>query len=494
VKNRKSFVVLLLQLIQTALAAATVIYLARILQTDEYGRYVYYLTAASVVPLLTGLGGEHVFLMQASRDSKLIPVLFGSALFVRGVLTVLVSFIAAAILFLGGVSHADAIILIVTGCLLTAFSNPLFLSFYRVKGIHIRPWIILFLNPLTFFSYLLVLPKSFVSVQAVSLGFVLSQVVPFCVFLVDVKGRVSLRISWECVRKFSGTGMMFSLSQAFDYLFSRVDIFLIQIVLGPFFVGVYAAGQRVVSLFQLIPSSFHVVELPEFHRAAENKPLLVEKFRSLRRLLLELAALFFGLMILNSAYIVGTLFKETYKGASSIVVLLSLSSVLLFVNYPYYMLAEAINKIRQRLFTRIYTFLLTIVFVFVFAKYYGANGAALGMILGQLVFLLLLHQITKECNAGLRGLLWDARSLAIASFAFLVAYGLGDLLRAGFLKCLLVSTAYTIIVFIVGTRLGLIVSLASWKELTHKKGDSAAEQPLAENARAPKAANEVFIS
>lgn len=473
-KNRKSLFVLLLQLTQTALGAATVIFLASLLPADEYGKYVYYLTAGSVLPLFTGLGGEHVFLMQGSRESKLIPYLFGTALFVRVILTVLCLAIASLFLFLNHVNQADAIILILLGCLLTVFSNPLFLSFYRVKGIHIRPWLFLFTNPLSFIVYLLVLPKSFVSLRAVALGFVVAQVLPLCFFLVDMKGRVRPKVSWRYMKKYSRTGVLFSLSQSFDFVFSRLDIFLIQFALGPLSVGVYAAGQRVVSLFQLIPSSFHVVELPEFHRAAKNPPLLVEKFRNLRRLLFELAFLFFGLLILSSKYVVDLLFNDQYQNAASIVVLLSLASTLLFINYPYYMLAEAINKIRKRLFARIYTFLLTIVLVFILLKYFAINGAALGMVLGQFAFLIFLHQLTRGYNAGLVGFLADARSLLIATFALVVAFGVGTFLAEGFVKLVLVSAIYTAIFVFLGARLKLIISLAALKNLT-SESDSVTE-------------------
>jgi len=480
--SRKSFFVLLLQLTQTALGAATVIFLARLLPTDDYGKYVYFFTAGSVLPLFTGLGGEHVFLMQGSRHSKLIPYLFGSALFVRVVLTVLCALIAALFLFLRHVDQAAAIILILLGCLLTVFSNPLFLSFYRVKGIQIRPWLFLFTNPLSFIVYLLVLPRSLVSLRAAALGFLLAQVLPLCLFLIDMTGRVQPRVSWRYIKKYSKTGALFSLSQSFDYVFSRLDIFLIQFALGPYSVGIYAAGQRVVSLFQLIPSSFHVVELPEFHRAAAKNPLmLVERFRNLRRLLCELAFLFFGLLILNSRFVVDFLFNERYRSASTVVVLLSLSSILLFINYPYYMLGEAINKIRERLFARIYTFLLTIVLVFVLLRYSAINGAALGMVLGQLGFLFLLHRVTAGYNAGLLGLLSDTRSFVIGALALAFAFLCGRALHEGFAKVILVSVLYTLIYVVLGSWLKLVTSLGALRQLRSER--SLAEQASTNNAQ-----------
>lgn len=457
--GNKSFLVVILQLIQTVISAVTVIYLARLLETQEYGKYVYYSTAASILPLFAGLGGEHVFLMEGSKESKLIPFFFGNAILIRTVLTIILIGIVILILFIFHISEFYAIFFIVLGSLLSAFSNPLFLSFYRIIGIYIRPWIICFLAPLFLIIFIFSIPQKQMSFQTVSLGYFLSQCLPLCVFLYDIKTKVRLKISVRYIKKFLQTGVVFSISQMFDYAFARLDIFLIQLVSGSYAVGIYAAGQRVVSLLQLIPSSFHVVELPEFHRVSNNKLLLTEKFRKLRLILVELGLLFFGLLIVNSTQIISILFTPQYKDSFKIIILLSVAGFLLFINYPYYMLAEAINKINERMIRRIYTFLLTAFFIYIFLIYFGINGAAIGLILGQLVFLCLLHQITDEANGGFVILLYDIRSIVVAIIALLGSYTIGLLLPLCFLQAILISLVYVILFIGLGTYFKLLNSL-----------------------------------
>ena len=454
--NTSSIFVVLLQLIQIALGAAIAIYLARSWEADEYGRYVYFVTAASVLPLFAGLGGEHVFLMQGSRDQRLISAFFGNALLLRSVFTLVFTLAAAIVLFLRGTSHATAVLLVIIGALLSVYSSPLFLSLYRVKGLHVRPWLVLFCSPLFFITYLVVLPKSQFGLTAVALGYALSHLLSLLLFVVDTRRLVTPRVDRPLLRMFMRTGMVFSASQAFDYAFSRLDIFLLQFVLGPYAVGLYAAGQKVVSLFQIIPSSFGIVELPEFHRRSADRLALTERFRMLRRLLFELALLFCGLLVVNATDIVDLLYPERYRESAIVVVLLSIASVLLFVNYPYYMLAEAINRISERLVARIITFVLTGIFVLLLVRWYGIAGAAIGLTLGQLAFVFFLHWLTRECNGGFAGLLSDGRSLAIGAVAGLAAYGSARLLPAGAVRMLLVSLVYV----------GVFVGAGSWLRLS----------------------------
>ena len=285
--NKKSYIVLLLQLIQTFLAAATAIYIARILGVHDYGTYIYLTTATSVIPLFVGLGAEHVFIMEASKAPRLIPIFFGNALLLRTLFSILYLLLTVLVLLFITQKEFWVILLVTTGSLIAVFPNPLFLSFYRVKGIHIRPWLIAFSGPLTFLIFLFFQEKESASIEIVALGFCFSHFLTLILFLLDMRNRIKLKFSIIHIKKHFKQGIIFSISQVFDFAFARLDIFLIQFILGSYSVGIYAAGQKVVSLFQVIPSSFHVVELPEFHRISYNSILLTEKFRDLRKLLIE---------------------------------------------------------------------------------------------------------------------------------------------------------------------------------------------------------------
>ncbi|SJZ74254.1 Membrane protein involved in the export of O-antigen and teichoic acid [Sediminibacterium ginsengisoli] len=429
------------------LAAAITIYIARLLGAENYGKYIYMITATSLLPLFIGLGGEHVFIMEASRDMNLLPVFFSNAVFIRSVLTAVALVVAIITCFAFRVNDSWPFMLVLAGSLLAVFPNPLFLSLYRVKGIHIRPWVLLFITPLFFIGYLF-LYRNMIDLSVVSTGFFFSQFIVFVLFIIDTRRIVEFKVDFKFLKMNVRKGIIFSVSQAFDFAFARLDIFMLQFLLGPFSVGIYAAGQRVVSLLQLIPSSFHIVELPEFHRISHDKQRLEARFRSLRKLLMELAMLCFGLLIINASYIVTVLFSDLYTDTVHIVILLAVSSAIVFVNYPYYMLAEAVNKIKQRMYVRIATFILTILFIYVMVQLLGTTGAAIGLITGQFLFMLFLHRLTKSENGGLLAIVKDFKFLPVFAILAIMSWSVKLVVSSSLTGALLSSFLFLVTVTI----------------------------------------------
>lgn len=455
-----SVVVVGLQTFGTALAAATVVYLASLLGPNDFGRYVYYLTTASILPLFLGLGGEHVLLMFASRKPRLVPVLFGNAMAVRAVLTMLSAAVIAVFLAVTQAEHARAIFFLSAGALLAVFPNPLFLSLYRVQGTFIRPLLIALTHPVSFIVYLAILPRAMLSFESAALGFLLSQALTVFVFAIDISRRASLQVSVPVLKRYTRPGMIFAASQGFDYAFVRLDIMLIQHSLGPFAVGVYAAAQKLVSVFTIIPSSFHVVELPEFHRVSARLDELLNRFRLLRRLLIELGLVVFGLLIVNASYIIGVTFTVEYRSAVPILCILSIAGLIAFVNCPYYILTEAINKIQERLIAKVFTFGVTAAGIAALAWLAGTQGAAVGFVLGQAIFVMFLHHLTRTHNGGLTALLADSRSVVLAAAAAAGALSVGRQLPETLPSALLVSALYLAILVGVGAWLKLNNALA----------------------------------
>lgn len=452
----KSFIVLLLQLIQTFLSALTIILIARYLGANEYGKYVYLLTSTSILPLLAGLGSEHVFIMEASKYKRLFPYLFGNAFFIRVFVTIFAILITYLILIIFDVDDFWIILLLTSGSFLAVFSNPLFVSFYRVKGIHIKPWLICIITPVFYLIYLIVLSKISINIYTISLGFFISNFITIIVFIIDVSSMISIKFNFKLLIKNFKSGMIFSISQVFDFAFARIDIFILQYLVGNYAVGIYAAGQRVVSIFQLIPSSFHVVELPEFHRISNNSIELLSKFRNLRIILIELSLIVFGLLIINSNEIIKILFGSKFYESISIVNLLSISGFLLFISYPYYMLAEAVNKIKQRMFIRIYTFIATLIFVYILILFFGIIGAAFGLIVGQFLFLIFMHNLTNNQNGGFNKLVSDLKILLVAMAAGSLAIKAQIFIISDVLKIFISSSIYLILFFLLGYKMGFL--------------------------------------
>ncbi len=352
--------------------------------------------------------------MFASRNPKDIGKLFGNASLIKLVMSVLV--IIGCFLMFEFIQNGDkdSIVLILIGSLICALSNPLIVSYYRVVDEHLVPWLIYMLAPIIFLAYLYFSDSSDFFLIDAAWAYLVSQSITFIVFLIDLLRRVKLSFDFSLVVKHFKLGIMFSVSQSFDYASHKMDVIIIKLLLGANSLGVYSAGLKVVLLFNIIPSSFHIVELPEFHRLSRDKNKLLNRFIDLRLLLIEIGCLLTIGLFINSDLIIDLLYKEDYEYASVILEILSFSLILFFINYPYYMLAEAIGKVKERMNIRIITFIITLIFIFLGIEIWGIIGAPLALIGGQAIFLIFLHGLTKDFNGGILKAVKDFGVILIA--------------------------------------------------------------------------------
>lgn len=411
-----------LQVVHAVLTAVTVVLLARLLSSEVFGLYVYYSTLAALLPLLMGMGVEHVLVMHGSRSESTVPLLFGNALLVRMVAMAITVVGALLYIFFSASTHAFAIALIFVGGALAVFPNPLFLSVYRVHGMHVRPWLLNLTSSGGFVLYLILLPWSMMSLTSVAVGYCLVQGVSAIVLYCDVSRHVPPIIERRRLRQHSRLGLSFASSQALDYAMARLDVFAVQLFVGPSALGLYAAAQRIIGVLQIIPTSIHLTSLPDFHRSAHDDSVLVARFRAIRGLLLDVSVLVGGGLILLAPEIIAVIFGDGYRGAEAVLRWLAVANVLVFLNYPYYMLAEAINRVEARLVAKIVAMLVTIAAMVALIPRLGIEGAAVSLVVGNAVFVGALHIITRSRAGRLWGLLLDARAVAVAAAGCLLAF------------------------------------------------------------------------
>ena len=458
-ESRRSVTVLGCQFAQTAVSGLTAFYLAVVLTPDAYGKFVFISTVSAVAPLFAGLGTEHVLIMEGSRDASLVPVYFGNALVVRLILSVLLSIAGGALLWQLGGDDVGVWFLLGSGSFVAAFSNPLFLAVYRIQNHHVRPWVFCLAGSALFFVYVAVLGQR-ATLMNIAAGFLAAQIVTALLFVSDFRRRVRVEFAIDEMRSCLRKGLIFAASQGCDYLFARMDIFLVQLLCGPRSLGVYSVAQRIASMFQMIPSSLNIVELPEFHRAAAETAALGRRFRDLRRILLEIGMLVYGLIVLNAAFIVQRVFPADYDDATPVLIILCANGLVLFVNYPYYMLMEALKSIRARMYARMLTVLVTAGAIMFGIQGLGAIGAAYGLLFGQLVFFAALHWLTRSANGGLGALATDGKVVALCAGSLTIALLLQNALLSPPALAVTTSLVYVAIVLGIGLPLHLLRSYA----------------------------------
>lgn len=458
-RRKQTLWILALNGVQIAVTALSFIRLANGLGPDGYGIFTFALTLGAFLPILAGMGADQVFVMHASRDLKAIPVLLGNAVLMRAATSIPLYVIVLSVAWIGGYRHLVVLGLLCGTALLMGFAQPTFGSYYRVVGRARHVWIAITIGQVVFCAYLYAVKE--LDVRAASLAYFISNVIVVVALFYDVRRRLRLRYDQALLKTNLRLGAFFSGSLMADFAFQRIDVMLTQVLLGAVAVGTYTAGYKLVALFLNIPIALHVVQLPDFHRAAvstdaTNSDFLQDAFQRLRTVLIELGAVLFGMILVNSGRIVDLVLDPSYASAKNVVAISSLTTFILFVTYPYSMLAEAQGKVEKRLWLRCAAVVFTGLLTAVLLKPMGVAGAAVGVALGSAFFLLLLHRATQPTGDNATGLLRECAPLLPATVAGLIVWLAHPVWGNGWIALLVSSASFALVFVALGSAFHLL--------------------------------------
>ena len=300
------------------LSASSVLLIAKYSNPAVYGNYLFYFSVFSVLAILSGFGGENILIMYGSKYNRFKNKLLGNAIIVRTIFSVIIVLFSLLYFFIFIPNENNLyLILLLIGALLSAYSNPLFFSYYRILGYFFKPILFTYISSVFFIFFLFFFNQS-LNFNRICFGFFIGSFFSFVIILIDLFVKQNLSFSYKIFKKYFKESFVFSLSQTFDFFSSRLDIFIIKILLDPYSVGIYGISQKIVSLFQIIPSSFHIVELPLFHSISGNLQELIKVFEKFRMKMVEIGIFIFGLLILVHKEVLVIFFEKKYIDSSKL--------------------------------------------------------------------------------------------------------------------------------------------------------------------------------
>lgn len=443
--------------LQVMLSAVGFIKMATVLGPAEYGAFTFVFTLATFAPLLAGVGGDHVFIMQGSRLDDEVSGLFANAFVVRAVgSTVILGGVAAA--WAAGTWNGGLLLTVTAGTLTGAFAFPLATAYYRVCGAVRFPMIVLNVGQALFVAGLFAAGRELDSLRVAGL-YLAAQALGAVVLLADIVRRTRLRPNSALLRRHAGLGGWFSVSQLVDLAFARMDVLLVQALAGQAAVGLYGAGFRFVGALTALPSAVHIVYLSHFHRTASEPDALRGLFDRTRAVLIELGAFVLGAVAAASWRLVDVFLGAAYAASAPVTAVSALGMLVVFATYPYSMLVEAEGRVALRLALRCAALLAAGLLTAALTWRAGIVGAATGVAGGALVSLVLLHMATRSSNLGLGALLRSSGPALVAVAAATAVAAAGPVLGRG-LPGLCASVAVYGVMFVAALNLlGIAVVL-----------------------------------
>jgi O-antigen/teichoic acid export membrane protein len=392
-QGKKAISMLLINILQVVVQGITIIRLAALLAPAGYGVFCYSLAIGLFAMIFAGGGCDQVLIMFGSRHSDSRSELLGNAIVLRAGLSVLAVALMgwAGILIYGYGDYLLTFMLIGTALIISGFLHPVLTSFCRVCGIFEGPYLIMLAGKCGYLAYLCLVDITPDDCVKVAFGFLLVNATTTIFAYVRYLTPTALSFKRKSLSETFHYNKYFWLSQLLDQLFSRIDILLIQAMLGAAAVGVYSLGFRFVGVLLAIPSAIHLVLQPAFHRKASDIEHLNAIFFKTRRLMIELASFVLGGMLAVGGDVVVLLTSDDYAESVSIVSVISVYMIFNYVAYPYSMLAEAHRKVRERFLLRVLSVVITVMFSILLINRYGIMGAAYGALTGCIAFFVVLH-------------------------------------------------------------------------------------------------------
>ncbi|MFA5244337.1 MAG: flippase [Pedobacter sp.] len=369
------------------------IFLMRFLPVEEYGKYTYIIEFISIFAFFSDGGFTQHIIKESSQNPGSISNIYTKAqsaqLLICGLMLALIlsisyptnsiqNFYYLSIFGLSVVINAYfapvLAILIASGRKDLIFIKDVSLSILRVLliliGIYLKA-------PLSYFIYL---------------GFINSLVL-FILFLYTKRQQEFKHISnFKPVIAdsvdFIRHGFLFTILMAANVIYNKIDIIMLEKMIGNMEVGYYSGATKFIYPFMFISGAFMTAIFPRLARHSEEK----EQFRNIQNLALYylggIGVLLSASLFLGADLIFELFFGHKYDDSIPIFKILVWYLAIVFIYGPISNSLVAKNKIVFLVYLNLIMITLNVILNFYLIPEYGAKGAAMATIVCEILILL----------------------------------------------------------------------------------------------------------
>lgn len=375
-------------------------YLARVLGSDEYGKYDFALSVGYLFGVFYELGGNLILTKYTARGQYSF---FSFSLKFRLICIAATTAIAFSIFLISGI-YNDVIYQILFGALGIAFSSLMNLYFAFFRGVKKMGYeaAVLLIQKILFIGICIIFIMTRIDSMLTLISFTLSMFISWLVIqFIFFKQRKKYAESEENekinVRNYIKDIFTLALAEMFAIMYFRVTQIILESFAGFNDVGVYGISFKIVEALGNFPAILMIALFPSFAQLAkQNLSEFRKQFNKIFVLLifLGLAASFFCWIFGRSIFsLIGKDFDKSY------IVLRYMTVALTFI-FPNYLLTHAMVALELNLkyATVLFSVLvLNILLSILLVPSLGAQGSALSVGFCESgIFLLTLFIIKKE--------------------------------------------------------------------------------------------------
>ena len=366
--------------------------LMRFLPVSEYGKYIYIIEFISIFAFFSDGGFTQHIVKEASQDPASVKSIYSKAqsaqFLVSGImflLIILIGYTANSLkdfyfLSVFGLSMVISAVFAPMLAILVA-SGRKDLIFYKdvalsaLKLLFIVSGILLKL-PIEYFIYL-----GFLNCIVLFFLFLYTRFKKEFTYFFSSEIRISGSIS------FIRQGFLFTILMAANIVYNKIDIIMLEKMLGSTEVGYYSGATRFIYPFMFISGAFMTAIFPSLAKHSNDK----EKFKSIQYLALYslggIGILLSTFLFFGADFLFHTFFNNKYDASIPVFKVLVWYLAIVFIYGSISNNLVAKNKVRFLVYLNLIMIGMNVLTNFFLIPDYGAKGAAIATIICELVIL-----------------------------------------------------------------------------------------------------------
>ena len=369
------------------------IFLMQFLPVSEYGKYIYIIEFISIFAFFSDGGFTQHIIKESSQNPDKIQSIYSKAQSAQ----LLIS--AAMLLLILSISYASnsvndfyylsvfGLSVVISACfapMLAIFiaSGRKDLIFYKDLSLSVLKLLfmlagIYYQAPLAYFIFL-----GFINC------FVLLILLLYTRYKKEFTYLFQLKLDLSGSMTFIKQGFLFTILMAANVIYSKIDIIMLEKMIGSVEVGYYSGATKFIYPFMFISGAFMTAVFPKLAKHSEEK----DKFRNIQ----NTAVYYLGgigvflsiLLYLGADIIFQLFFGDKYDNSIPIFKILVWFLAIVFIYGPISNSLVAKNRIKFLVYLNLFMIILNVVLNFILIPNYGARGAAMTTIVCEIMILL----------------------------------------------------------------------------------------------------------
>lgn len=377
-----------------------IIYLAKYLEVENFGKYNFVLAYISIFGIITDLGLNSILVREMAKDVDIIPKIIGNAFIIKSILAVLAVFLSLLIAsFMNYPSDTTLYIYIASLMLLfqsfsdtyrTVFQAKLKMEYEIVSKLVFKiTSLIIILYLISIHSSLLQLIFAFTLLE--SLKTLLNYI--FLRKMVKAKFDIDL-ILWKKLLKES---LPVTLTSIFFLINQRIDVLMLSKIKGNFEIGLYSAAYRLSEPLGIVPYALIASLFPIMSHSFQNSKgtLIKSNEMGFKFIIMAMLPICVGTTLIADKIIL-LIYDQSYVGSISALQILIWALFFASINYHLTSILLATNKQKLSCFTMSISVIVNILLNMILIPKFSYNGASIATVVSELTQVTINYYFISE--------------------------------------------------------------------------------------------------